>query len=125
MAISTSFVKGFVQIICSFLIRLFVLLVVFISLYILNINPLSDEQAAKIFFSSPVDHLFILLIASFAVQNIFFALIRCIPIYPFLLLFLVPMKFSSENSYLCKILKVFPLCFVPAVLKFGAIDLGL
>ena len=61
-----------IQVFCQFLIGLFVFLVLscMSSLYILDINPLSDVSLVNTFFHS-VGCLLILLMVSFAVQKLF------------------------------------------------------
>ena len=64
--------EGSVQVLCHFLIGLFVFLVLshLNSLYILEINPFSDISMANMF-SHTVGSLFILMIVSLAVQKRF------------------------------------------------------
>ena len=66
------------------------------SLYILDINSLSDTLFANIF-SNSVDCLFILLIVSFAVQSF---LVCCNPICLFLFLF--PLREETSKNILLK-----------------------
>ena len=102
--------KKTVQIICQiFLIRLFFSLLSYISsLYILDINLLSDMWFANIFS-------FILLMLSIAVQKLFSLMLVHLFIFAFVILLLV-----SDSEYhrqnLCK--GAYCLCFLPEILWF-------
>jgi hypothetical protein len=77
-----------------------------------DVNPLSDELLAKIFFHS-VGWLFTLIVA-FAIQKL---LIWCNPISQFLLLFPELIESCSGNSCLCLYLEVISL-FFPQYFQF-------
>ena len=61
------FGKKFIQVFCPFI---YAILSCMNSLYILDINPLSDIWVTNIFSHSVVDYLFILLVAAFCVQKL-------------------------------------------------------
>ena len=76
------------------------------SLYILDINPLSDISFANIFFHSVVD-LFLLLIVSFTVQNL---LVEYGPVCLFLLLF--PLHEETYKKNLLRLMSKSLPCFL-------------
>ena len=88
------FGKTSIQVLCPFLNQVvFSMLDCMSSLYILDINPLSDISRVNIFFHS-VSGLVVLLIISFAVQ-MFFSLVKTI--YVFLFLFPLPEETYPKN----------------------------